>query len=178
MSTPNFSLKNASKYFVIEINDDFDYEIEKDNIQNYLSEHGYDIDEYTPKDDNRSYPSRVIASKTITKQYCNYPIDVEILIVVRAGYYAHMNLDYSIKINGFIDSFIDEIPLKEWLIDDFEYLGYSKGFSTIQAKNVMNFIENSIETLKKETEEHFSKLSDSYICTANFLNGEAIYEKV
>lgn len=178
MSTPNFSLKNTSKYFVIEINNDFDYEIEKENIQDYLSEHGYDIDEYTPKDDNRSYPSRVIASKTITKQYCNYPIDVEILIVVRAGYYAHMNLDYSIKINGFIDSFIDEIPLKEWLIEDFEYLDYSKGFSTIQAKNVLNFIEKSINILKKEAEFHFSKLSQPYKCIAVFSNGEALYEKV
>ena len=176
MSTPNFMNVNASKYFVLEIEDDFEFDIQKECLQGYLSEHGYTEENGHPNNDNRSYPSVMVASKSIEKTIADNPIEVSINVVIRSGYYAHVNLDWEIQIETGTDNFCDEIPEEKWIAEEFEY-DFSVGFSKIQSKNVMNFIHKSIEELVEETENHLSKLTETYVRTALFSNGEAIYEK-
>jgi hypothetical protein len=178
MSTPNFANRNASKYFVLEIEDDFEYDMQKEDIQYYLSEHGYEEMDSRPHDDNRSYPSVIIAQKSVEKYFGDFSVEIIINVLIRSGYYAGVNLDWEIEIETPYDKYNDEIPEKDWIIDQFEDEGYSRGFGTIQSKNVLNFIDKTIIQLSEETEEHLGKLTETYVRTALFSNGEAIYEKV
>lgn len=178
MSTPNFANNNASKYFVLEIEDDFEYDMQKECIQDYLSEHGYEQMDSRPHNENRSYPAVIIAQKSMEKSFGDYTIEVIISVLIRSGYYAGVNLDWEIEIATPYDNFHDEIPEKDWIIDEFENEEYSRGFGTIQSKNVLNFIDKAIIKLSEETEEHLGKLTETYVRTALFSNGEAMYQKV
>lgn len=177
MGTPNFMNKNASKHFVLEFEDDIEFDIQKENFQDFLMENGFDVDDSTPQDDNRSYPSICIASKSIEKTIADNNIEVIIHVIIRSGYYAGVNLDWDIQIETDNSSFYNEDVTPDQVFDDFIDLQFSEGFAKIQSKNVVKWIYKTIPTLIEEVETIYENVSETYNRVAVFSNGEAIYEK-
>ena len=177
MGTPNFMNKNASKHFVLEIEDDFEYDMQKECLQEILGEEGFNEENFTPQEDNRSYPSICIASKSIDRVIAGNDIRVTILAIVRSGYYAAINLDWDIQIETDCCSYYNENVEADQIEGDFCDLGYSEGFAKIQSKNVVNWIDKTIPTMIEELEAIYERVSEKYNCVAVFSNGEAIYEK-
>lgn len=180
MGTRNFAIENASNYFVVEdFEEEIDFDMWKEDIQFYLNDHGYESEDFIPQNDNRNFPSRVIASKTISKKIAENPIEVTIYAIVRSGYYAGACLDWSYQIETSSDRYLDEFPHKDWIVGEYlDIYEFSKGFGIIQSKNVLNFIDKALEDFKKDIETHFKNLTTQYNCIGVASNGEAFYEKV
>lgn len=109
MGTANFYNKNASKYFIIETddeeNDDLDFVI--DDIKNSFEElaNNSKRDVYFGKidfDNNRNFSGQALCSYSDSFTFCNSNLEVNIIPIIRSGYYTGANLDYDIdfKIDG------------------------------------------------------------------------------
>jgi hypothetical protein len=149
MSTPNFTKKNASKYYAIEDREgeeDFQYDDLKINLQ---SEFKSEKDLW---DSDRNYGGHIISQ--IEKEFCKWAIEFD--IIIRAGYYSGANLDWDLRI-------IDTVDRTE------NYLGEVK-----LPKRVQQWIDNRI----KKVEKVFAEYSTPLNCMGVFSNGEAIYQKV
>lgn len=207
MSTPNFALKNASRYFVFgmpvyytqedideceldqdlvgEINElgtEFNYDADKDNVAYELKAKGWhDIDEC---DGDRSYPTSLFAEKTKTVTIGNVDIDVAIQAGCTSGYYQAANFDWfaKVKVNGMIDGWNEEFEYEydELKADDVIRDNWydNKGLSKIHAAHIIKKIEAIIDELKNEAELAFSMYCDEEMyCTFRAFNGEAGYSK-
>ena len=124
MSTPNFALKNASRYFVIgmpvyytqedidengldqelldqydEIGTEINYSDVKHNVAYELKAKGWhDIDEC---DGDRSYPTHLFAQKAESLMCGNRPIDIIIQAGCTSGYYEAANFDWFVNIKTY-----------------------------------------------------------------------------
>lgn len=202
MSTPNFALKNASRYFVFgmpvyytqedidengldqdllgqydELSTECHYDDDKQNVAYELKAKGWDdIDEF---DGDRSYPTHLFAQK-VESFFCgDTPIDIIIKAGCTSGYYEAANFDWFVKVRVDCDDSalydIDELEAYDVIRDN--WYG-NRGLSTIHAARIIRKIEAIIDELKNEAELAFSMYCDEEMyCAYRCFNGEAGYSK-
>ena len=207
MSTPNFALKNASRYFVLgmpvyytqedidengldqelldkydEIGTEANYYDVKHNVAYELKAKGWhDIAEF---DGDSSYPTHLFAQKAEFFMCGNTSIDIVIQAGCTSGYYEAANFDWFAKvrvsgtINGWCETF--EYEPDELDVDDVIRQNWydHKGLSKIHAAHVIRKIQSSIDDLKNEAELAFSMYCDEEMyCVYRCFNGEAGYDR-
>ena len=207
MSTPNFALKNASRYFVFgmpvyytqeeideygldqnllgqfdELNTEANYDADKENVAGELKAKGWhDIEEC---DGDRSYPTTLFSEKTKTICFGDTEVYVTIQAGCTSGYYEAANFDWSAKVevSGMIEGWHEtfEYEYDELEADDVIRDNWydNKGLSKIHATHIVRKIESIIDDLKNEAELAFSMYCDEEMyCTFRAFNGEAGYSK-
>lgn len=202
MSTPNFALKNASRYFVFgtpvyytqedideneldqellgkydEFGTEANYDADKENVYYELKAKGWHgIDEC---DGDRSYPTHLFAQKAESFFCGDTPIDVIIKAGCTSGYYEAANFDWFVKVRIDCDDTAlyepDELDADDVIRDNWYD---NKGLSKIHAAHAIRKIEAIIDDLKNEAELAFSMYCDEEMGLACiFSNGEAIYDR-
>ena len=207
MSTPNFKLKNASRYFVLgmpqyytqddidaneldqdlldhfdEIGTEVNYESCKENVAWELKAKGWhDIEEC---DGDYSYHTTLFSEKTKTISFGNTSVDITIQAGCTSGYYEAANFDWlaKVKVSGMTEGYIETF---EYQPDDLgandviEQNWYdNKGLSKIHAAHIIRKIEAIIDELKNEAELAFSMYCDEEMyCAYKCSNGEAGYDR-
>lgn len=207
MSTPNFALKNASRYFVLgmpvyytqeeiderELDQDllgeFDeigteslFQDTQHNVAYELKAKGWhDIEEC---DWDRSYPTILFSEKTKTISFGSTSVDVTVQAGCTSGYYEAANFDWfaKIKVHGTIDGWYEtfEYESDELEADDVIRDNWydNKGLSKIHAAHAIRKIEAIIDELKNEAELAFSMYCDEEMyCAYQCFNGEAGYSR-
>ena len=207
MSTPNFALKNASRFFVFgmpvyytqedideceldqdllgkydELDTEANYVADKANVAGELKVKGWhDIEEY---DGDRSYPTTLFSEKTKTICFGDTEVYVTMQAGCTSGYYEAANFDWSAKVEvrGMIEGWHEtfEYEHDELEADDVIRDNWydNKGLSKIHAAHVIRKIEAIIDDLKNEAELAFSMYCDEEMyCTFLAFNGEAGYSK-
>ena len=180
MGASNFHYQNASEVFSFDVEDEYDYKDYIGNINDelkaiekvtkglsYYPGSGKDPDEL------RSYPSRVIGTLKMYKEYAGVEIVVNIIAISRSGYYAGACLDWAwnYEVNGC-----------EYEHNDFsEDLAYFGGISEARAKYIGNFAGKWAETTKDKMvellEDVYTKFTLPLIKLGTFSNGESIYQR-
>ena len=205
MSTPNFKLKNASRYFVLgmpvyytqedidnngldqellgkydEFGTEFSFDAVKDNVIYELKAKGWNNIEDC--DGDWSYPTYLFAQKAECFMCGNTPIDIIIQAGCTSGYYQAANFDWfaKVKVNGMIDGWYSELEYEpgELKPDDVIRDNWydNKGLSKIHATRIIRRIDAIIDELKNEAELAFSMYCDEEMyCTFRAFNGEAGY---
>ena len=207
MSTPNFALKNASRYFVFgtpvyytqedidaneldqdlldhfdEIGTEVNYEAGKENVALELKANGWhDIEEC---DGDRSYPTIVFSEKTKTISFGSTSVDITVQAGCTPGYYEAANFEWFANIKTYrkVDYYFEtcDYDYNDLTADDViddNWLD-NKGLSKIHAARIIRKIEAVIDDLKNEAELAFSKCCDEEMfCAWQAFNGEAGYSK-
>ena len=207
MSTPNFALKNASRYFVFgtpvyytqedidaneldqdlldhfdEIGTEVNYEAGKENVALELKANGWhDIEEC---DGDRSYPTILFSEKTKTISCGSTSVDITVQAGCTSGYYEAANFDWFANIKTYrkVDYYFEtcDYDYNDLTADDViddNWLD-NKGLSKIHAARIIRKIEAVIDDLKNEAELAFSKCCDEEMfCAWQAFNGEAGYSK-
>lgn len=205
MSTPNFALKNASRYFVFgmpvyytqedideneldqdlldhydEIGTEINYSDVKHNVAYELNAKGWhDIDEF---DGDRSYPTHLFEQK-VESFFCgDTPIDIIIKAGCTSGYYEAANFDWfaKVRVHGVIDGWYETFEYDSDELDANDVIRQNwydnKGLSKIHAAHVIRKIQAIIDDLKNEAELAFSMYCDEEMHLAyRCFNGEAGY---
>lgn len=205
MSTPNFALKNASRYFVLgmpvyytqedidengldqdllghydEIGTELNYSDDKHNVAYELKSKGwYDIEEC---DGDRSYPTTLFSEKTKTISFGKTSVDITIQAGCTSGYYEAANFDWfaTVKADGMIEGWHEtfEYDYDELEADDVINDNWldNKGLSKIHAARIIKKNQAIIDELKNEAELAFSMYCDEEMyCAYRCFNGEAGY---
>lgn len=207
MSTPNFALKNASRYFFFgmpqyytqedidaneldqdllgeydEIGTELNYEADKDNVAYELKAKGWhDIEE---RDGDRSYPTSLFSEKTVSIKCGDNSIDVTIQAGCTSGYYEASIFDWLVNIKTYrkVDYYYEtcNYDYNDLTADDVIRDDWyeNPGLSNIHAAHIIRKIEAVIDDLKNEAELAFSKCCDEEMyCAWQAFNGEAGYSK-
>jgi hypothetical protein len=165
MATSNFYNKNANSIFAAEIENEWDYDDLKLNLNSELknTNHRYcSIDEYE-KDYNRSYPGLVLGClyKPVIVKDAEATINVN--VIVRSGYYSGVNLDWELQ----IETNYDTVESVDDLTDDMSI------FSELTEEEYDSFISECEDT-KEELIECVEKIYTQYTTplgvTARFSN--------
>lgn len=205
MSTPNFALKNASRYFVFgmpvyytqedidecgldqellgkynELGTEFSYDAAKDNVYYALKAKGWhNIDEC---DRDRSYPTHFFAQKAECFMCGNTPIDIIIQAGCTSGYYEAANFDWFVNIKTYrkAECYYEtcNYDYDDLTADDVIRDDWyeNKGLSKIHAAHVIRKIQAIIDELKNEAELAFSMYCDEEMyCVYRCFNGESGY---
>lgn len=205
MSTPNFALKNASRFFVLgmpvyytqedideceldqDLLDHFDetgteanYEADKANVAGELKAKGWhDIE---VRDGDHSYPTTLFSEKTVSARCGDNSIDITIQTGCTSGYYEAANFDWFVNIKTYrkVDYYHEtcDYDYNDLTADDVIRDDWynNKGLSKIHAAHIIRKIESIIDELKNEAEMAFSKYSDEEMyCAYRCSNGEAGY---
>lgn len=179
MSTPNFALTNASRYFVLgmpvyytqeeidereldqdllgefdELDTEANYEADKENVACELKAKGWhDIEEC---DNDRSYPTSLFSEIAKTIWFGNTSVDVTVQAGCTSGYYEAANFDWfaKVKVSGIIEGWHEtfEYEHDELEADDVIRDNWydNKGLSKIHAAHIIRKIEAVIDDLKNE----------------------------
>lgn len=207
MSTPNFALKNASRYFVFgtpvyytqeeideygldqdrlgdydELDTEANYDADKENVAYELKEKGWhDIEEH---DWDRSYPTDLFSEKTVSINCGDNSIDITIQAGCTSGYYEAANFDWFVNIKTYrkVDYYYEtcDYDYNDLTADDVIRDDWfdNKGLSKIHAAHIIRKIEAIIDSLKNEAELAFSMYCDEELyCAWHANNGEAGYSK-
>lgn len=207
MSTPNFALKNASRYFVFgmpvfytqeeidkyeldqdllgefdELNTEMNYDEDKKNVASDLEAKGWhDISEC---DGDRNYPTSLFSEKTVSIMCSDTPVDITIKAGYTSGYYEAANFDWFVNIKTCrkVDYYYEtcDYDYNDLTADDVIRDDWydNKGLSKIHAAHIIRKIESIIDELKNEAELAFSMYCDEEMyCTFRAFNGEAGYSK-
>ena len=207
MSTPNFALKNASRYFVLgmsvyytqeeiderELDQDllgeFDeigteslFQDTQHNVAYELKAKGWhDIEEC---DGDRSYPTSLFSEKTVSIKCGDNTIDVTIQAGCTSGYYQAANFDWFVSIKTYrrVDYYYEtcDYDYNDLTADDVIRDNWydNKGLSKIHAAHAIRKIEAIIDELKNEAELAFSMYCDvEMYCAYQCFNGEAGYSR-
>ena len=207
MSTPNFALKNASRYFVLgmpvyytqedidengldqdllgkydELDTEANYYADKENVANTLKANGWhDIDDF---DGDRSCPTSLFAEKTKTILFGSTSVDITMQAGCTSGYYQAANFDWfpSVKVCGLIEGWNEEFDYDADELEEYDVIRDNwydnKGLSKIHASHIIRKIEAIIDELKNEAELAFSMYCDEEIGLAWIAsNGEAGYNR-
>lgn len=207
MSTPNFALKNASRYFVLgmpvyytqeeiderELDQDllgeFDeigteslFQDTQHNVAYELKAKGWhDIEEC---DGDRSYPTSLFSEKTVSIKCGDNTIDVTIQAGCTSGYYQAANFDWFVSIKTYrrVDYYYEtcDYDYNDLTADDVIRDDWyeNKGLSKIHAAHAIRKIEAIIDELKNEAELAFSMYCDEEMyCAYQCFNGEAGYSR-
>lgn len=207
MSTPNFALKNASRFFVLgtpvyytqeeineygldqnrlgeydELDTEANYDADKENVAYELKEKGwYDIEE---RDGDRYYPTSLFSEKMASINCGDNSIDITIKAGCTSGYYQAANFDWFVNVKTCrkVDYYYEtcDYDYNDLTADDVIRDDWyeNKGLSKIHAAHILRKIESIIDDLKNEAELAFSKYCDEEMyCTFRAFNGEAGYSK-
>lgn len=207
MSTPNFALKNASRFFVFgmpvyytqeeideygldrnllgqfdELDTEANYDADKANVAGELKAKGWhDIEDC---DGDSSYPTTFFSEKTKTICFGDTEVYVTMQAGCTSGYYEAANFDWfaKVEVSGMIEGWHEtfEYEHDELEADDVIRDNWydNKGLSKIHAAHVIRKIEAIIDDLKNEAELAFSMYCDEEMyCTFLAFNGEAGYSK-
>lgn len=205
MSTPNFALKNASRYFVFgmpvyytqediaenglyqdllgeidELGTEFNYDADKDNVAYELKAKGWhDIEEC---DGDRSYTTTLFSAKTVSIMCGDNTLDITIQAGCTSGYYQAANFDWFVNIKTYrkVDYYYEtcDYDYNDLTADDVIRDNWydNKGLSKIHAAHIIRKIEAVIDELKNEAEMAFSMYCDQEMYRAYLCsNGEAGY---
>lgn len=205
MSTPNFALKNASRYFVFgmpvyytqedidengldqdllgkidELGTEFNSDADKDNVAYELKAKGWhDIEEC---DGDRSYTTTLFSAKTVSIMCGDNTIDITIQAGCTSGYYQAANFDWFVNIKTYrkVDYYYEtcDYDYNDLTADDVIRDNWydNKGLSKIHAAHIIRKIEVVIDELKNEAEMAFSMYCDQEMYRAYLCsNGEAGY---
>ena len=205
MSTPNFALKNASRYFVFgmpvyytqedidengldqdllgkydELDTEANYYADKENVAHALKANGWhDIDDF---DGDRSCPTSLFAEKTKTILFGSTSVDITMQAGCTSGYYEAANFDWlaKVKVHGTIDGWYETFGYDPDELDADDVIRDNwydnKGLSKIHAAHIIRKIQSIIDDLKNEAELAFSMYCDEEMGLACiFSNGEAGY---
>ncbi len=208
MSTPNFALKNASRYFVFgmpiyytqeeidereldhellgefdELSTEFNYEADKENVAYELKAKGWhDIDEC---DGDRNYPTHLFSAKTLSIMCGDNRLDITIQAGCTSGYYEAANFDWFVNIKTYrkVDYYYEtcDYDYNDLTADDVIRDDWyeNKGLSKIHAAHIIRKIESIIDGLKNDAELAFSRYCDEEMfCVWQAFNGEAGYSTV
>lgn len=207
MSTPNFALKNASRFFVFgtpvyytqekideygldqdllgeydELDTEANYDDDKENVAYELKEKGWhDIEE---RNGDRYYPTSLFSEKTASINCGDNSIDITIKAGCTSGYYQAANFDWFVNIKTYrkVDYYYEtcDYDYNDLTADDVIRDDWyeNKGLCKIHAAHILRKIESIIDDLKNEAELAFSKYCDEETyCTFRAFNGEAGYSK-
>lgn len=207
MSTPNFALKNASRYFVFgmpvyytqenideygldqdslgeydELDTEANYEADKVNVAYELKKKGWhNIEE---RDGDRYYPTTLFSEKTVSIMCGDNSIDITIQAGCTSGYYEAATFDWfaNIKTCRKVDYYHEtcDYDYNDLTADDVISDNWfdNKGLSKIHAAHIIHKIESIIDDLKNEDELAFSMYCDKEMyCAYRCSNGEAGYSK-
>lgn len=184
MSTPNFALKNASRYFVFgmpvyytqedidengldqdllgkydELDTEANYYADKENVAHALKAKGWhDIDEF---DGDRSCPTSLFAEKTKTILFGSTSVDITMKAGCTSGYYEAANFDWfsSVKVCGLIEGWHEEFDYEADELEEYDVIRDNwydnKGLSKIHAARIIRKIQAIIDELKNEAELAF-----------------------
>ena len=205
MSTPNFALKNASRYFVFgmpvyytqeeideleldqdllgeydELDTEANYEADKENVAYELKANGWhDIEECAG---DRYYPTTLFSEKTKTFCFGSTSIDITIQAGCTSGYYEAANFDWFANIKTYrkVDYYYEtcDYDYNDLTADDVIRDNWydNKGLSKIHAARIIRKIQAIIDELKNEAELAFSMYCDEEMYRAYLCsNGEAGY---
>lgn len=205
MSTPNFALKNASRYFVFgmpvyytqediaengldqdllgeidELGTEFNYDADKDNVAYELKAKGWhDIEEC---DGDRSYTTTLFSAKTVSIMCGDNTLYITIQAGCTSGYYQAANFDWFVNIKTYrkVDYYYEtcDYDYNDLTADDVIRDNWydNKGLSKIHAAHIIRKIEAVIDELKNEAEMAFSMYCDQEMYRAYLCsNGEAGY---
>lgn len=183
MGTSNFHNKNASRVFAIEIEDDFDYEDAKSNIQYALlafnNVKGISV---RTSDDRANSELRSFPAVKIAELWARYSINdieftLEVNAVVRSGYYAGANFDWETRFysdeswdGGLEDGFYDIRDIQN------NYFFKTKG-SYVYANAVNQWLKRDLKRMIDIIEGVYSDFTTPLAVAARFSNGETIYTK-
>jgi len=175
MATPNFSNKNASLVYAIEIQNDEDFDIIEEDLKNELQKIGFEVDIKEEWDNDRNYGGKILGKKQIWVDYKkDYSYSYILKAIMRSGYYSGVNLDWELtfmEVNGCVR---DELDWKD-IKDDCEWLEI-KITDTI-AKKMEEKIRNKVEKDIKKLEKLYVNISTPLNHIGTFSNGEAVYRK-
>ena len=207
MSTPDFALKNASRYFVLgmpvyytqeeiderELDQDllgeFDeigteslFQDTQHNVAYELKAKGWhDIEDC---DGDRNYPTSLFSEKTVSIKCGDNSIDITIQAGCTSGYYQAANFDWFVNIKTYrrIDYYYEtcDYDYNDLTADDVIRDDWydNAGLSKIHAAHIIRKIEAIIDELKNEAELAFSMYCDEEMyCAYQCFNGEAGYSR-
>ena len=205
MSTPNFALKNASRYFVLgmpvyytqeeideleldqdllgeydELDTEANYEADKENVAGELKAKGWhDIEEYAG---DRYYPTTLFSEKTKTFCIGSTLIDITIQAGCTSGYYEAANFDWFANIKTYrkVDYYYEtcDYDYNDLTAEDVIRDNWldNKDLSKIHTARIIRQLEAVIDDLKNEAELAFSMHCDDEMYRAYLCsNGEAGY---
>ena len=160
MGTCNFYTKNTNGIYRLEIADEWEYEDAIDNVRyglnklKYHSMHDYD--------NSRSHPGRYIAHKSESIDIPIYfnngwegmaSFHLEIMPIIRSGYYADANLDFDISINGeFSNHEINDLD------EDLKDLAFSELFEIIYSDRWHFFHDEKLEEMADNWENTYESI--------------------
>lgn len=207
MSTPNFALKNASRYFVFgmpvyytqedidekgldqdllgkydELGTELNYQADKENVAHALKANGWhDIDEL---DGDGSCPTTLFAGKTKTILFGSTSVDITMQAGCTSGYYQAANFDWiaKVKVSGEINGWYETFEYEPDELEAYDVIRDNwydnKGLSKIHAARIIRKIQAIIDELKNEAELAFSLYCyEEMFCAWQASNGEAGYSK-
>lgn len=179
MATGNFHNENASKIFACDLEDEWSFDDLKDNLFYELvaleKTNPFAFYHKSGKDtaENRNFSSTVIGTLKESKCYSNFEVTVNVVAVIRSGYYSGCNLDY---VFDFTIEGQDTDDTNDFA-DILEYQLGSANMANYKAKFARKWAEATKEKLTDLLEKLYEQWSTPLVVTARFSNGETIYSK-
>ncbi len=192
MSTSNFACKD--KLFAVSTDDELDYDFLQDNIMEHLTnlDHTakviaphitmdiYAFDKARPSTANtsieRNYPSVAIGEIIVKTQFMSVDLTLMLQVLIRGGYYDHVNIDYTWVLDVDGNEFEAEFDGED-IFDhiDIDYL--SAGIIAMNKKH----LNKRLNDMRKVAQEVFINTGETFgeqiHISAQFSNGETHYEK-
>jgi len=176
MGTCNFHNTNASKVFAVLMDDqidEFDAQDEFEMLKANLLERLSQLSEFTEgrgidSEELRSFPSTLLGSFERSKTIGGLEISVNLIAVMRSGYYQGANLDYTVELlagGNSNDSFRSE----------YEYYSKYPNFALKHAAIAQKWAEDTLATMRRELELVYTEVSQPLTVLARFSNGETLY---
>lgn len=187
MGTNNFHNVNASKYFsaLLDIENELDSEFAYDDLVESLYAEIENKFKWVRTDvrrdphELRSYPSKTLG---IISQ-CSYIgdtffMELEVIPVIRNGYYAGVNLDWIIQLNFNYNDCITGHNWKEQLTQVISWNYKDKNTRNAMTDKAIKWAEKNLDAIVKDLEEIYTLLTQPMEKVAQFSNGEAVYHRV
>lgn len=179
MGTSNFYTKNASKLYPLftDMEEDerefFDYDRQCEDVAEFIDESNnkYDssgiVNETNGYD--RNFPERELLTLSHSKWFGDVEIEVNLKVIVRAGYYDGANLDYQVSCDNFEDA--------SYIVIDSYNSDMNAGMCKIQTNNAIAWAEQTQAEMEEYIEAIFAKVTEPYVMIARASNGETFYKK-
>jgi len=173
MATSNFYNKNANSIFAVEIEDEWDYDDIKSNLKSIFenSKYSFLVLDESEKNYNRSYPGFAIGSLYTHVEVHGIEATINIIPIIRSGYYSGINLDWELEIETDYD-----------MLNSVDDLTESMSIFNKSNKKYFDLFVSKCKSTKEEMIEYVEKIYSEYSIplgvTAIFSNGETIYHKI
>lgn len=139
-----------------------------------LREKGYFVQEGGGIFSNlRSFEGKVIATISECKTYMGVEVEIQLVAILRSGYYEGANLDW--ELTYFADGYEND----EEIVEEWEYQAakeHSVGLVKMNRSRVEAWVETNRDRLVSDVETIFEEMSTPLRLVGRFSNGEAIYE--